>query len=931
MATNATAGEQGATMGRGCLYTLWNATLSRSERTSRCLCVGILLAWLMPPVSVSLAVEPQYVVNISVDGLGSSYLNALINTDQLPNFRRLQLEGAWTNNARNDYDNTVTLPNHTTMITGRGVAGPDGHNYIDDGTPAPGVTIHSNKGSYVASVFDAAHDNGLRTALFANKSKFSLFRTSYDAANGAPDLIRPDNGTNKIDQYIYSGSSSATLVNSYVSYMTATPAQYSFVHFRGPDDTGHSTAATGGWGNTDYNNSVKDVDSYLGAIFNLIDTDPTLTGKTAIILTADHGGKGTSHSNITAPLDYTIPFYAWGPGVTAGADLYAINAATRLDPGGSRPAYGPASQPIRNGDIANLSLGLLRLGPILNSTINVKQDLAISGSAPSLPILVARNYFLQQPADTTSWTPGTSDVELGFSTTSTNLGPTPKAQVYTSATSPWRFRMQSIQADTTFASVDLAPYQGTNASIDIMLKSTPYDSSDYFRATLTNGADTITLAEASGVALNVLKQSAWLHYSAAIPDSWTTAVLKISGSTNADTKAIDFDNIEFYARPTLVNGAWNAAAAGSDWSDPAKWSGRTPSQAGDTAYFGPTAAKGAAAVSLDGSRTLSGLRFSNSAGYLLTGALSDVLTLSNGVNYSVPVVTEGTAGSHEIAVAVALASDLDVRTSSGTTLTISGNIVGGRALAKSGNGILVFSGSNTYSGDTTVQAGLLKVAAVAGSALGGGNLNLAGGVLGLGESDFTRALGTEAGQVQWSATGGFAAYGADRAVRLGDGSPVTWNAGDFVPDGASLVLGAASADKTLDFQNGIDLGAASRTIQVEDGSADVDARLSGKLTNGALVKSGGGTLELTNAANDYAGGTTVAAGTLQVTNAGALPSGGDLMVVGGGTVVLQSGMGAALTASAPGTQAVPEPSTFALLGVGALGLLAYAWRRRASA
>ena len=48
----------------------------------------------------------------------------MIEKNELPNFRRFQTGGAWTNNARNDDDVTVTLPNHTTMMTGRSVKGP---------------------------------------------------------------------------------------------------------------------------------------------------------------------------------------------------------------------------------------------------------------------------------------------------------------------------------------------------------------------------------------------------------------------------------------------------------------------------------------------------------------------------------------------------------------------------------------------------------------------------------------------------------------------------------------------------------------------------------------------------------------------------------------------------------------------------------------
>jgi hypothetical protein len=336
------------------------------------------------------AASAEYVINISIDGLNASLLKSLIDGDEsgeLENFRRLVDEGAHTMNARADVTHNLTIPNHTTMMTGRPTQQPAGHantvyhGYTGNHTPRRKVTLHNSGNphlSYVESAFDVAHDNGLSTALYASKSKFVLFDRSYDGRNGASDAIPPDDGRDKVDVYVnkVTGTprNASKMHAAFLSRMAASPVNYSWVHYCDPDVVGHDY----GWGSAAWAGVIRNVDGYLGGIFDLIANSSALSGKTAIILTSDHGGTGDTHIDPTDPANYTIPFFVWGPGVEAASDLYVLNAATRLDPGAERPGYEAAVQPIRNGDSANLGLQLLGLGPVSGSTINAKQDLAVS-------------------------------------------------------------------------------------------------------------------------------------------------------------------------------------------------------------------------------------------------------------------------------------------------------------------------------------------------------------------------------------------------------------------------------------------------------------------------------------------------------------------------------------------------------------------------
>lgn len=200
-----------------------------------------------------------------------------------------------------------------------------------------------------------------------------------------------------------------------------------------------------------------------------------------------------------------------------------------------------------------------------------------------------------------------------------------------------------------------------------------------------------------------------------------------------------------------------------------------------------------------------------------------------------------------------------------------------------GAGLRSLSNANNYTGLTTLGGGVLRLdhptAIPGGIGISGGtsNISIGGGILGLGNGNLTRALGTGVDQIQITATNsGFAAYGADRTVNLG-GAAASVAFGDpgfftSLTGSLALVLSAPSATHTLDFQNPIVL-AGIKFFKTDNGSAVVDARLSGAITGPtSFSKTGAGTLELTNTGNAWTGITFLDSGTLRLGAADVLPS-----------------------------------------------------------
>lgn len=183
----------------------------------------------------------------------------------------------------------------------------------------------------------------------------------------------------------------------------------------------------------------------------------------------------------------------------------------------------------------------------------------------------------------------------------------------------------------------------------------------------------------------------------------------------------------------------------------------------------------------------------------------------------------------------------------GTTV----RVTGGTDLATSRNAILAIS-----------SGGVLEI----GSDLNGANAG-----------DFSNTLGGAAGNVRFFGDSGLSASGADRVVNFGGaGATLNWGSTSFLTnnDGTTdgdytFKLSSAGANAKVTIENGINLNNRNRVIDVANGSASIDAALTGAISGDGVgfTKLGAGTLELTGA-NIYNGATKVLGGQLDVGGSG---------------------------------------------------------------
>ncbi|KFJ53496.1 autotransporter outer membrane beta-barrel domain-containing protein [Bordetella bronchiseptica] len=274
-------------------------------------------------------------------------------------------------------------------------------------------------------------------------------------------------------------------------------------------------------------------------------------------------------------------------------------------------------------------------------------------------------------------------------------------------------------------------------------------------------------------------------------------------------------------------------------------------------------------------------------------------------------------------------------TANGTTLQWMGDIGGAGALVKTGAGTLLLGGDSLYAGGTVVNAGTVQV--FKDASLGGGALTLNNASLAsLGSFSTARAATLTGNGTFDTADGTTLGWTGDIG---GAGALVKTGQGTLVLDGDNQYGGGTTVNAgTVQVSRDANLGAAAGAVALNDArlastgtfSTARAATLTGNGTfdtadgtalgwtgdiggAGALVKEGLGTLVL-DGDNQYGGGTTVNAGTVQVARDANLGAAGGAVRLQGATLASTGSFASAraLTLGAAG-------GTFATLGATTLG------------
>jgi len=245
--------------------------------------LGLLFMIAMP------AQAGSQVLLVSIDGLRPD----AITSRTAPFLMQFIREGVYFPRAQATLPST-TLPNHLSMVTG--LSG-ERHGLRTNKESTQGHTA-------LPTVFSVIKQAGYRSSMYFGKRKLGYLAAPGDVAlRQGPD-----------DKSLgYPGTSASALARRFARNWPNRSDALTFMHFREPDKAGHKYA----WMSPEYLQAVSESDRALSEVVAAVRrSDRKAT--TTIIVTADHGGKGTIHWG-EDPEYRTIPWLAVGPGIPRDA------------------------------------------------------------------------------------------------------------------------------------------------------------------------------------------------------------------------------------------------------------------------------------------------------------------------------------------------------------------------------------------------------------------------------------------------------------------------------------------------------------------------------------------------------------------------------------------------------------------------------------
>lgn len=260
------------------------------------LIVAAVATSLCQPLATAVSVE--HVIVVGCDGMGSLALRS----NPPPVLTRLMAEGAWTLEARGVMP-TVSSPNWASMIMG---AGPEQH----------GVTSNeweTNKFNFAPI---EAGPEGMFPTMFGalRKGRPNAVIACVHDWDGFGRLLE----RSAMNYLTNVSPSEKTAVNA-VSVIGAMKPTLLFIHFDSVDHAGHEK----GWKSAEFFIAVRAVDRLIGQVLDAVRT-AGIEDSTLILVTADHGGKGTHHGGESMD-ELLIPWILHGPGIRRGRLTAPVN------------------------------------------------------------------------------------------------------------------------------------------------------------------------------------------------------------------------------------------------------------------------------------------------------------------------------------------------------------------------------------------------------------------------------------------------------------------------------------------------------------------------------------------------------------------------------------------------------------------------------